>query len=54
MKIIVNGMSFRMTDLAANENRAIDVSSAMVQGPNIIILKGVGEPRAKATVAISD
>ncbi len=53
--ITVNGEMFRMTDLKDNEERFIDVSSAMVEGDNNIIgLMAWGKPGSSATVVISD
>lgn len=53
LDIIVNGVQFKVKELTDNEERTIDVSSAMFPGnANIITLKTHGKPGTSATVLI--
>jgi len=55
LEIDVNGTTFRVSGLAANQEKTIDVSPAMVAGDiNTIILTAYGKPGASATILIHD
>ncbi len=53
--LVVNGRKFKMTRLAANEERAMDISSAMLEGrDNVVEITAYGSRRARARVVISE
>jgi len=55
LEMNVNGTTFRVSGLAANQEKTIDVSVAMVAGDiNTIILTAYGKPGASATILIHD
>ena len=55
LDIVVNGEKFKVAGLGDNEETTIDISSAMVEGPNnAITVTGYGKPGARAVVLIWD
>jgi hypothetical protein len=51
---VINGKRFELADLARNEERKYDLSSAMLPGDdNILALVASGEPGGAATVILS-
>jgi hypothetical protein len=55
LDVTVNGKTWKVTGLADNEVRTLDVASAMVAGDNnTITVKGYGRPGAQALIVIAD
>jgi len=54
LDIKVNGTTFRVSGLRNNQEKTIDVSSAMVEGDNTFILTAYGKPGSYATILIHD
>lgn len=55
LELIVNGSKFKLSGLLADEERSLDVSSAMIPGDqNILSFKSTGKPGASAAVLIWD
>lgn len=52
--IDVNGARFSTGRLADNEEKSLDILSAMMESDNTITLKGWGKPGASATIMIWD
>ncbi len=55
LRITVNGQRFQVAGLKHGDIRAIDVSSAMMEGSNnTIVLTALGKPGTSAEVEISN
>jgi hypothetical protein len=55
VELVVNGVPFRVTSLAPNETRTVDVTSAMLPGTaNAISVTARGQPGASMSVLISN
>lgn len=54
MFIVVNGKRFKVEGLQPGEERVVDISSAMVNGDNVVILRGFGRRGGSASVLIWD
>lgn len=54
LDVTVNGTRFKVTGLGDGEERTLDISSAMVEGPNTIELETFGKPGGWASIMIWD
>lgn len=54
LEVIVNGTKFKLDRLTDGASRALDVSSAMLEGGNLITLRAYGKPGGSAAVMISN